>query len=241
VGVHRLMTSFTKLEFTGRQHPSPPLGLVAIVFTGLFCAGLFPVTAFGGTPYFPGPWESAQTMSSFVRLRSSAALLCAFLQFGSAIPLGIFTASVTSRLHFLGARAAGVSIALFGGFGAAAAVASSSMVLWAITQPGIASDTTLTAGLYYVGYALGGPGYTVTFGLLMAGVSIVSWFYRLLPRWICIFGFVLAISGELSWLNLELPKALFLVPLTRFPGFIWIIAAGFALPTRARAKAKEAA
>lgn len=25
-------------------------------------------------------------------------------------------------------------------------------------------------------------------------------------------------------------KALFLVPLTRFPGFIWLIAVGFALP-----------
>jgi hypothetical protein len=26
------------------------------------------------------------------------------------------------------------------------------------------------------------------------------------------------------------PKALFLVPLTRFPGFLWMIVAGFALP-----------
>jgi hypothetical protein len=55
-----------------------------------------------------------------------------------------------------------------------------------------------------------------------------------------VFGFVLPIVGELSWLNLEFPKALFLVPLTRFPGFAWIIAAGFALPARARVQAKEA-
>jgi hypothetical protein len=27
-----------------------------------------------------------------------------------------------------------------------------------------------------------------------------------------------------------IPQALFLIPLTRFPGFIWLIAAGFALP-----------
>jgi hypothetical protein len=234
------MASFLKSEFTGQQHPSPPLGPLAIVFTVLFCAGLFPVTTFGGEPYFPGPWESPQTIDTFFRLRPSAALLCAFLQFGSAIPLGIFTASITSRLQFLGAKAAGVSIALFGGFGAAAAVASSSMVLWAMTQTGISTDTTLTEGLYYVAYGLGGPGYSVTLGLLMAGVSVVAYFFRLLPRWLCIFGFVLAIFGELSWLNLELPKALFLVPLTRFPGFVWMIAAGFALPARARAKATEA-
>jgi hypothetical protein len=41
---------------------------------------------------------------------------------------------------------------------------------------------------------------------------------------------VLAICGELSWLNLILPKALFLIPLVRFPGFVWLIATGFLLP-----------
>jgi hypothetical protein len=30
-------------------------------------------------------------------------------------------------------------------------------------------------------------------------------------------GLALAVSGELSWINLLTPKALFLVPLTRFP------------------------
>jgi hypothetical protein len=43
-------------------------------------------------------------------------------------------------------------------------------------------------------------------------------------------GLLLAVSGELSWLNLIIARALFLVPLTRFPGFVWLIATGFALP-----------
>ncbi|MGI8962421.1 MAG: hypothetical protein ACR2IV_22225 [Bryobacteraceae bacterium] len=37
-------------------------------------------------------------------------------------------------------------------------------------------------------------------------------------------------AGELSWLNLVFPQVVFLVPLVRFPGFIWLIAVGFALP-----------
>jgi hypothetical protein len=41
---------------------------------------------------------------------------------------------------------------------------------------------------------------------------------------------VLAVIGELSWFNLILPQALLLIPLTRFPGFIWLIATGFLLP-----------
>ncbi len=89
-----------------QRHPSPPLGMVAIAFTVLFCAGLYPVTAFGGKPYFPGPWESAQTIVSFFHLRATAARLCAFFQFGSAVPLGIFTAAIVSRLRFLGVKAA---------------------------------------------------------------------------------------------------------------------------------------
>jgi hypothetical protein len=41
---------------------------------------------------------------------------------------------------------------------------------------------------------------------------------------------VLAVAGELSWFHLISPALLFLVPLVRFPGFIWLIAVGFALP-----------
>jgi hypothetical protein len=64
----------------------------------------------------------------------------------------------------------------------------------------------------------------------MAGVSIPALIYRLVPRWSAILGLALAVSGELSWLNLEFPRMLFLIPLTRFPGFVWLIAVGFALP-----------
>jgi hypothetical protein len=47
------------------RHAGPPLGLVATTFTVLFLAGLYPVTMFGGRPYFPGPWESTNTIVSF--------------------------------------------------------------------------------------------------------------------------------------------------------------------------------
>jgi hypothetical protein len=67
-------------------------------------------------------------------------------------------------------------------------------------------------------------------GLLMAGVSIPAAILHLLPRWIVVLGLVLAVAGELSWLHLISPQALFLIPLTRFPGFIWLIAVGIALP-----------
>jgi hypothetical protein len=235
------MSSNTQSVQIGRRHQSPPLGILAIVFTVLFCAGLYPVTAFGGKPYFPGPWESPQTIVAFFQARPSAVLLCAFLQFGSAIPLGIFTASAVSRLRFLGVQAAGADIALFGGFATAFMVMTSACVLWTMTYSGVAHDAAVTQALYYFSFGLGGPGYSVSLGLLMAGICIPAFFRKLVPRWITILGLVLALCGELSWLNIEFPSALFLIPLTRFPGFVWMIAMGFALPVTTARQVEGAA
>src|SRR5579872_4473613 len=97
-------------------HKGPPLGIVATIFVLLFLGGLYAVTMFGGRPVFPGPSEPLNVITTFFERRSSAVLLCAALHFGASIPLGIFTATAVSRLRFLGVRAAGAEIALFGGF-----------------------------------------------------------------------------------------------------------------------------
>jgi hypothetical protein len=185
---------------------------------------------FGGRPYFPGPWEPIQTILIFFQDRPAAVVLCVFLQFGSIIPFGIFVASTVSRLRFLGVKAAGVEIALFGGLATACLMMANAAVLWTMTRPAISHDAVVTEALYYIGYGMGGPGFSVPLGIFMAGVSVPVYFRRLVPRWIAIVGLVLAVCGELSWLNIEFPQALFLIPLTRFPGFLWMIAFGFALP-----------
>lgn len=233
------MTALSHPEPRAR-HAGPPLGLLATVYVVLFCAGLYPVTIFGGKPFFPGPAEPIGVIATFFLARPSAVLLCAALQFGAAIPLGLFTAAVVSQLRYLGVRAAGLYIALFGGFATSILMMAGSSVMWTMSYPGIAQDSTLLQALYRMSFALGGPGFSVPFGLLIAGVSITAGFARLLPRWIVVFGVLVAIVGELSWLEILFPKALPLIPLTRFPGFIWMIAAGFALPSfRTRSEVKE--
>ncbi len=225
------MSSPTHANPSVQRHRSPHLGALAIVCTLLFCAGLYPVTLFGGMPYFPGPWESQATIVHFFEQRPNAVALCAFLQFGAMIPLGIYAATMVSRLRFLGVSAAGPFIALFGGFSAAMIGLVGGSILLAMAHPDVAQNEPLIVALYYFGDMLGGPGYAVTFGLLLAGISIPALFGRLMPRWIAILGIVLAVCGELGWLNIEFPSTLFFIPLTRFPGFVWMIAAGFTLPT----------
>jgi|SRR5215470_7618984 len=222
----------------GSKHKGPPLGALALVFTLLFNAGLYFVISFSGGPHFPGPWEAADVIANYFQNHPSDVLLCAFLQFGSAVPLGIFAATAASRLRFLGVRAAGAHIALFGGFLTAGDLALSALLLWVMAYPGVAEGSSLVRALYYLVFAVGGVGYSVPFGLLVAGIAVTSAFTRLLPKWLVICGVAIAIVGELSWLSMVLPKALFLIPLTRFPGFIWLILAGFMLPTRSGGTAK---
>ena len=223
-----------EMEPKGPRHPSPPLGPVAVVYTALFCAGLYAIATSSGGAHFPRPWDSAQAMAAYFQQHSKAVLLCALLQFGSAVPLGIFTAAIVSRLQFLGVRAAGATIALYGGLAASFAVTCCSIVLWVMAHPGVADDVLLTKALYYVSFGFGGFGYSVPLALLMSGVSVPLLFYRVVPKWIPILGLIVAGFGVVSWLSLEFVPAMFFIPLTRFPGFVWMIAVGFAMPTAAR-------
>jgi hypothetical protein len=212
------------------KHPGPPLWLLASLYTVLFISGLLPVTALGGLPYWPGPWESASTITTYFQNQGNRVLACIFLQTGATICLGLFTAVVVSRLHFLGVRAAGAHIALFGGFLTVFNGISGAFATWAMIHPSVAQNPSVLLALYYFAFALGGPGFSIPMGLLMAGVSVTSAFRKLLPTWIVVLGLILAAAGELSAFYFLSPKLLFLIPLTRFPGFIWIVAVGFAMP-----------
>jgi hypothetical protein len=211
------------------RHRGPNPGMVAVVFTVLFLASLVPVTLIVSKTHFPSPLQSPEEMVAYFRAEAFKVRLCAFFQFGSSVPLGIFAATMVSRLRFHRAEAAGVTIALFGGLAASTFVAISALAQWTLAQPGIADDAALTRSLYFLIFSTGGPGYSVSLGLLIAGISITAGMMRLLPRWLFVSGVALGVIGELSSLSLVIPGALFLIPLTRFPGFVWLVAAGFGL------------
>lgn len=216
-------------------HRGPHPGMLALLYTVLFCVGLYPVTALYKSPYWPGPWEPASVIVPYFQNYGARVLFCIVLQFGAMVCLGLFTATVVSRLHFLGARAAGTHIALFGGFLVVADAFAGSMATWTLLRPEVLIHPIAVFALNQFSFAFGGPGFSVPMGLLIAGISVTTAFMRLLPKWLIVFGLVLAVAGELSWLNLAFPKLLFLIPLVRFPGFVWLILAGFLLPSRRQA------
>jgi hypothetical protein len=228
------MTTSTNQTTVALPYAGPHPGILAILYTVLFNAGLYPVTGLAGKPYWPGPWESPGVIVSYFQTHTTPVLLCLFLQFGANICLGLFAAVTVGRLRFLGVRSAGPWIALLGGFLTVFNGMAAGLTGWTMIHSGVADQPSALLALYYLAYAFGGPGFSIPMGLFMAGISVPSLLLKLLPKWIAILGLLLAIAGELSWFHLVSPAALFLIPLTRFPGFIWLIAVGFALPkTRA--------
>jgi hypothetical protein len=222
------------------KHPSPPLLPVSLIHLALFAASLVLNAVLSGGAFFPSPFAPDVAQAHF-SAHPAAALVAGFFVFCSAIPLGLFAATVTSRLQFFGVRVAGVNIASFGGTGAALALGFSGLCMWALGQPGVALQAGATRALHLLAFAAGGPGFAVMFGLLALGVSLAGGLSRLLPRWVMGLGVVLGILGELASLSVLWSPAAILLPLVRFPGLVWLVSVGACLPsTRQPAREPEA-
>src|SRR5882757_9810996 len=196
------------------RHQGPSLLLVAIIYVVLVIAGTVAGVALVPRSVFPLPFEPVEKAVAYFSLYSQYSLWLSSFEFASAIPLGIFTATVVSRLRFLGVRAAGELIALYGGMTASAMLMLSGLCGWALSTPGgITGQPGAVRALQLLSFATGGPGFVVPLGLLLAGVSITSGFYRLLPRWLVVLGIVVAVTSELATFSLLTWKVSLLIPI----------------------------
>ena len=213
----------------GEKHHGPHPGIVAIVFVSLFVSSLIVLGVLSKGTFYPRPDWPENLVKDYFNQFGPVVCVISFLQFGAAIPLGIFTATVTSRLKFLGINAAGATIAMFGGFASSVFLAVSALTGWLLSQPAIATAGNPIRAFQLFGFATGGVGHVTALGLLMAGVSVTCGFARLIPRWLVWLGIITAAFAELSSLSLVFPNLTFLIPLGRFPGFIWMTGVGFTL------------
>jgi hypothetical protein len=185
----------------------PPLGVLGIVVTALFIAGLVLGTALaGGTP-FPSPFGEAGPIVAYFQDHDLAVRVGGALQFAAAIPLAIYAATASARLHQLGIRAPGATIALAGGLLAAAFLACSGLLSWVLSQSAVTSTPDLIRPLQLLAFATGGPGHVVPLGLLLAGIAVPGLLVGLLPRWLAWAGLAVAAVAELATLSLLLDGA----------------------------------
>jgi len=223
------MKSTNPTRFAG-----PPLSPLAVVYTGLFVASIVCAALLRHGAPFVTPFGDAEAARALFAANPFAVKVSAFFFFGSAVPLAIYTATVVSRLRYLGVRAAGTNIALFGGFAASGTIAISALCTWVLSVPEVSASLVATRVLYFISFLFGGAGFAVAFGLLAAGVSVTSHFARLLPRWLTVLGMIVAVAGELSYLSLIVYPANLAIPVTRFVGFAWLILVGGRLPETLR-------
>src|ERR1019366_2144620 len=81
-------------------HRGPSLVMVAVVYVVLFIASVVVPTAMAGGQHYPSPFGPSDQAARYFGEHAGAVQLAAFLQLGSAIPLGIFAASASSRGPF---------------------------------------------------------------------------------------------------------------------------------------------
>jgi hypothetical protein len=211
------------------KHHGPHPGIMATIYTVLFILGLVLYSVLShGAPY-PRPQGLLEDAQRIYLNFPDAVRSSALFQFGAAIPLGLFTAAVTSRLNFLGVNVTGVSIALYGGIASSILLILSGISTWVLSQPGIANDLAVMHALQLLGFGFGGVATIVTFGLLMAGIAVPCLFGRYTPRWLAWMGLILAGLAALSTLSMVIPQLTLLLPIIRFPGCIWMIGTGFTL------------
>ncbi|MDQ0031790.1 hypothetical protein [Arthrobacter bambusae] len=220
---------------SGGPHP----GILALISLAIFLASLIMSAILTGGQTFVSPFSPTRQVAAFFQQNVAAMRVGGMLQFGSAVPLGIYAATVYARQLRLGVRVPGPAIGFFGGISAAVFLMLSGSVTWLLSRPEITTDGTLTHALAFLVFITGGVGFVVGIGLLMAGMAVPALILGFMPRWLAWTGLVIAALSELSFLSMAIEPLQFLLPIGRFGGLLWLAAAGFVLP-RTRAAANQA-
>lgn len=220
-----------------RRPTGPHLGALALISLGLTVAGLVTALLAHGQASV-SPFAPTAQLLAYHRQHAVAARVSATLLFGSAVPLGIFAATVYTRLLRLGIRVPGPSIGFFGGITASLTLMVSAVAGWILGRPEISGDVSVTRALAFLAFLTGGVGFVVGLGLLVAGVAVPALVLRLAPRWLAWTGMVIAAVCELGFLAMVVQPMQLLLPVGRYAGLLWLICVGFLLPTR-RPTARE--
>jgi hypothetical protein len=218
-----LVTTTTTSVPGGTHAPSPPLIQIAVVFVALSLAGLVTNVLFARSTFVPSAYPPLDALQDYYTGVPGAIRLASFLQFGASIALAVFAACATSRLISLHVNAASVHIAFIGGALASGFLGLTAIASWALAHPGL--DQATLRVVHQLAFAadaahLGG------LGLLVGGLSITSLAFGLMPRWLGLFGVLVAVLAELSVLTLILPLMAALLPVVHVLSWGWLIAAG---------------
>ena len=106
----------------------------------------------------------------------------------------------------------------------------SGLVTWVAADTAHIVSPALAKVLSDLSFAAGAAGFVVPFALLIAGVAVPSLILRLTPRPLAWGGLAVAAVGMVSTLTLLTSALNFTLPIGRFGGLIFVVAASVLLP-----------
>jgi hypothetical protein len=216
-----------------RQQGGPPLLAPVIAYGALMIA------AVALSARVPQPSAAATAVLAYDQAHQAVMRVAGFLAFAAALPLAVWTAAVYRRLRTLGVTAPGAVIALSGGLLAASSLGLSGLLTWTSGQLGDANNVAVARALADLGFAAGSAGFVAPLGLLLAGVTVPALILRLMPRPLAWAGLVIAAVSLLSTFTLLTSALDPTLPVGRFAGLAWLIAASVTLPRDRRAAARN--
>ncbi len=179
-----------------------------------------------------GAWSSDTTLLDVYSNHQGAVRVQSLLTIGAAVPLAVLTAVFSDRIRQLGLRVPGRIIALSGGVAAAALLAVAGALPLALLGSHAQHDVALLQFGQRLSTALGGTAFVAFAGLLIAGIAVTGLLGRILPRPLAWIGIALAALGELALLTSLSDALVPLLPIARFGGMIWLIAAASTIRSR---------
>jgi len=218
-------TEHTSQPTSTPAHRGPNPAVLAGISLALVIAGVAVSAALGGV--FPSPFGDPAAIAAYLAGNPAAVTASAFFQFAAAVPLAIYAAVAYTRLRQLGVSAPGPAIGLIGGIVSATMIAVAGLCTWVLALPavGTAGGAAVLA-LHGLTFGTGGVGAVSFLGLLVAGVAVPGLLSGHLPRAFALAGIAIAAIAVLSTLSMLVSGLAILLPLGRFPGMLWLIAAG---------------
>jgi len=208
-----------------RDH-GPLMGFLYVVF---FLVGLIGSGVVGNAVY-PSPFDDASKIQQYFADNHDAVILMGIAQTAAALALVVFAAGIGALVRDrtnLGSGPGGVVQAA--GTLSAAFLMLSGVSGWIAVRDEVLAQPALVRVMHDFAFMTGGVAQVTTFGLFVGTASAAALKAGLLPRWICWLGGVCAVASLASVIALASEPGSFLLPVGRFSGLIWVVAAGVVL------------
>lgn len=195
-----------------------------------FVVGMVAALAVGDGAY-PSPYLDQDVILGWLSKNAGAAQIMSLTQLISALALLVFSARVAESLRQRDA-VAHAAIAQSAGVVSAAMLAVSALLEWAAVRPDILASAPAARVVHDLSFLTGGPAHVAALGLFIGTASLGLG--AVLPRWLTILGTIVGAAGVLSVATLMTETAAYLLPIARFPGFVWIVGTTLVLLNRDR-------